>query len=768
MKKLVLILTVLSTIGIFGQTSIKLNKSAEKGIAQEKSYPVDARPFLEKFSKANGIDLSKIKPEKSLKKSSAWGFTVGSKHTWTASDLTTTNEFYDVPSTCRAVGDNCYIFVEDDLWNKDKVDQNAVNAVLNAFEKSTPANPNKGIYQTVVENFGNPPDVDHDPRIIILILDIKDSYNGSGGYVSGYFFSYNQETDKSKPGFSHSNAAEIYYLDGVQNKLLTEAGLTNAMSTTAHEFQHMVHFNYIEEEETFFDEAWSLAAEVICGYEIYNQNLYAQEPDHYFLDWRRNDNTAVLTDYSRAARFSLYLYEQYGSSFFREFLNKGVKGFNGVTYTLGSIDKSITFSTLMENWFLANFINDKSVNPKWGYSYPGLPKMADTKYFNPNVSVSSASVYKYGVDYITFTGGSNLNVKFTTNESIQLKAIKRTSSGGVEVENVSFGTDYSLPSFGSDYSEVTFMVYMVDQNISATENTKFKYTFNATGVFDNKPIEIAYDNTEPVGLYPWDIGDSVAVVFKGVEGAKLDSIRVALRTLSPLQGGVWNIANSAKYLLGNKLASFEAVGNYYVEGNYPAKWPNWVKVDLSSYNISADKDFVVSFVIDGDYLGTNNPNNKNGPNRVMHTYQPTSQSRTYTMNGDAKGWYNFYVDDVVPQDSFIVYLIRAYVSYKTTGNNDVIELLPTSYALDQNYPNPFNPSTIITYTLPEMNNVQIKIYDALGREVRSLLNEVKSAGKHSILWDGMDNFGNRVSSGTYFYQIIAGDFVQTRKMVMVK
>jgi hypothetical protein len=138
------------------------------------------------------------------------------------------------------------------------------------------------------------------------------------------------------------------------------------------------------------------------------------------------------------------------------------------------------------------------------------------------------------------------------------------------------------------------------------------------------------------------------------------------------------------------------------------------------------------------------------------------------MNGDTKGWYNFYVDDVAPQDSFIVYLIRAYVSYKTTGNNDVIELLPTSYALDQNYPNPFNPSTIITYTLPEMTNVRIKIYDALGREVRSLLDEVKSAGKHNILWDGRDNSGNRVSSGTYFYQIIAGDFVQTRKMVMVK
>ncbi|MGK9370018.1 FlgD immunoglobulin-like domain containing protein [Melioribacter sp. Ez-97] len=766
MKKLALALTFLWSIGISGQTSIKIDKSAEQGIARETSYPVDARPFLEKFSEANGIDLSKIKPEKSLKKSSSWGFTVGSKHTWTASDLTTTNEFYDVPSTCRAVGDNCYIFVEDKLWDRETVDQDAVNEVLNAFEKSTPANPNKGIYQTVVENFGNPPDVDNDPKVIILILDIKDGYSGSGGYISGYFFSYNQETDKSKPGFSNSNAAEIYYLDGVQNKLLTEAGLTNAMSTTAHEFQHMVHYNYIQEEETFFDEAWSLVAEVICGYEVYNQNLYAQEPDHYFLDWRRNDNTAVLTDYSRAARFSLYLYEQYGSSFFKEFLNKRVKGFTGVLNTLSSIDKSITFSALMENWFLANFINDRNVNPKWGYSYPGLPKMADTKYFNPNVSVSTASVYKYGVDYITFTGGSNLNIKFTTNESIQLKAIKRTSSGGVEVEDVSFGTDYSLASFGSDYTEVTFMVYIVDQ--SAYPVTKaFSYAFNATGVFDNKPIEIAYDNTEPVGYLQLTAGDSVAVVFNGISGMKLDSVKIAVRNTLPMIGGVYELKGTTAGFAGKNLASFTVtptlaqappVINSGATYPYEQPYPNWVKVDLTSYNISADKDFTVILPVEGEYPEKN---------RVMVTYYKSQTSNnSYWYSTENGSWLFYSVQD--KEGYIFLNLIRAYVSSKTTGNNDVIELLPTSYALDQNYPNPFNPSTIITYTLPELTNVRIKIYDALGREVRSLLDEVKSAGKHNILWDGRDNSGNRVSSGTYFYQIIAGDFVQTRKMVMVK
>ncbi|MGK9476562.1 FlgD immunoglobulin-like domain containing protein [Melioribacter sp. OK-6-Me] len=763
MKKIIFALMVFWAINIYGQMPIKINKSAEKS-SISLSYSVDVRPYLEKFSKANGIDFSKIEPQRTLKKSSMWGFTVGSKHTWTASDLEN-NNFYNVPSTCRAVGNNCYIFVEDALWNKETVDQDAVNAVLNAFDKSTPANSTKGIYQTVVETFGNPPDVDGDPKIIILILDIKDGYMESGGYVSGYFYSYN-EMPKSEPNYSYSNEAEIYYLDGVQNKLLTEAGLTNAMSTTAHEFQHMVHFNYISQQETFFDEAWSLAAEFICGYEIYNQNLYAQESDHYLLDWRRDDNNAVLTDYSRAARFSLYLYEQYGASFFKEYLNKKIKGFNGVSSTLSSFDNTLTSSTLLENWFLANFINDRNVNPKWGYSYPGLPKMTDIKYFNPNVSVASASVFKYGVDYITFTNGSNLNVKFTTNEKLNIKAIKKTSSGNIEVENVQFGTDYSLTSFGSEYSAVTFMVYHVDQN--AYPLTKaFQYSFNATGTFENKPIEIAYDKTEPVGVYVLSVGDTVAVIFDGIAGTQLDSIRVALRNEVPMEGGVWSSLSNK--VLAKRYAHFEAKGTSTPAYNnatqsYPVPYPNWVTVDLREFKIDAGSNFAVAFVIDGVYENSSSPTN-----RVMHTEITSSgpyHSYTYLhepSEGKLPGWY--YIGD---GDNISLYLIRAYVSYKVKENKEIIELLPASFSLEQNYPNPFNPTTIITYTLPEMSEVQIKIYDILGREVRNLINEVKSAGKHSILWDGKDNSGNRVNSGTYFYQIKAGNFVQTRKMLMVK
>jgi len=87
----------------------------------------------------------------------------------------------------------------------------------------------------------------------------------------------------------------------------------------------------------------------------------------------------------------------------------------------------------------------------------------------------------------------------------------------------------------------------------------------------------------------------------------------------------------------------------------------------------------------------------------------------------------------------------------------------TEFALHQNYPNPFNPSTMISYQLPIDSKVQLKVYDILGTEVITLVNEMKSAGKYDVVFDA-----SKLSSGTYFYTIIADGFVQTKKMLLVK
>jgi len=94
--------------------------------------------------------------------------------------------------------------------------------------------------------------------------------------------------------------------------------------------------------------------------------------------------------------------------------------------------------------------------------------------------------------------------------------------------------------------------------------------------------------------------------------------------------------------------------------------------------------------------------------------------------------------------------------------------IPTEYKLDQNYPNPFNPSTTINFQLSSAGIVNVKIFDILGREVITLVNTQKPAGKYQVIWNGTDNFGNKVTSGVYFYRVQTGNFIASKKMVLLK
>jgi hypothetical protein len=108
------------------------------------------------------------------------------------------------------------------------------------------------------------------------------------------------------------------------------------------------------------------------------------------------------------------------------------------------------------------------------------------------------------------------------------------------------------------------------------------------------------------------------------------------------------------------------------------------------------------------------------------------------------------------------YLTREYLNIESGI------LIPNQFVLHQNYPNPFNPITTLRYDLPEQSNVNIIIYDIMGRELKTLVNTTQDAGYKSVIWDATNDYGKPVSAGVYLYQIQAGEFVQTKKMVLLK
>jgi hypothetical protein len=120
------------------------------------------------------------------------------------------------------------------------------------------------------------------------------------------------------------------------------------------------------------------------------------------------------------------------------------------------------------------------------------------------------------------------------------------------------------------------------------------------------------------------------------------------------------------------------------------------------------------------------------------------------------------VDSTVYDESDSVFTIDDGVSVEN------IEDIPTKYELIQNFPNPFNPSTTISFDLPVTELVKFNIYNNLGQKVRSLTNREFTAGTHQVYWDGLDEFGKEAPAGVYFYQIQAGSFQATNKMLLIK
>jgi len=749
----VLVLTVLPFIAPAQVTLQSVEERTNTG-----SYPIDARLRLgdrETAIEAYARQHPEVLRQTGLNKPTNWGFSVGSPKIWYADDLEPDGgPRYQVASTCRAVGTNCYVFVEDASWGS-RVTQSAVDAVAKAFDLSTPANPSKGIYQMDVEAFGNPPDVDGDPKIIILILDIRDGFTGSGGYIAGYFYAYNEFPASGQT--PTSNVAEIYFLDCNPLNLVSQAGINLGMSFAAHEFQHMIHFNYNRLSDTFTNEGCSLMAEVYCGYPIENQSPWANETNHYLFDWRRGDLDLVLNDYSRASRFFLYFKEQFEMSIFKDIVQIGVLTGSARLDAALALHVPVTarrFADIFPDWLIANMLNDVSVNPKWGYTYAGLKKAVPKVFLSPNVSSTMEAVQPLAAAYYSFSSGTSLTVNISNDAGSGwafTQAIE-TGPGGKRVLPVTPGTPFVETEFGTTYTDVTFVVGNVN------ETSAYTVTYSATGEGGTSAMELKWDQGEPTGYLPQSAGDTVAVTFDGVPGAKLDSVRVALRRACTIVGGVWEYSSATRSPLGAPLAvPITASIATTPSVPYPVPWPNWATVDLRSKNISAATAFTVGFVYTGAGSAAGDP-------RVMVVAIPGtlpfhSFSYLNTPGSGVPNWYYLSKN----ADSIWVYMIRAYVSFGPTDAPVVKELLPSAMKLNQNYPNPFNPSTTIGFSIASQCRTTLKIYDLLGREVETLIDDVYAAGRYNVRWHS-----EGLAGGTYFYRLQAGDYVESKKLLYLK
>lgn len=121
-----------------------------------------------------------------------------------------------------------------------------------------------------------------------------------------------------------------------------------------------------------------------------------------------------------------------------------------------------------------------------------------------------------------------------------------------------------------------------------------------------------------------------------------------------------------------------------------------------------------------------------------------------------------------PENIYVPLVIMGQVRAALTTATDDLADIPNQYTLKQNYPNPFNPSTTIVFSIPRRGQVQVRVFNILGQLVTDLTNQTYEAGTHFVVWDGQDYNNRPVASGIYLYSIVTEEFMDTKKMVLLK
>ncbi|MDZ7766264.1 MAG: T9SS type A sorting domain-containing protein [Melioribacteraceae bacterium] len=215
--------------------------------------------------------------------------------------------------------------------------------------------------------------------------------------------------------------------------------------------------------------------------------------------------------------------------------------------------------------------------------------------------------------------------------------------------------------------------------------------------------------------------------------------------------------------------------DYIVEGSNKDEWYNNLNGKLTrfdSYPIDPLTGLATKFPLAGDpntqtgwYEGEGWPD---GPAPYDRRFMINTGNITFNYGDTLDIAYAIIISDGNDRLNSLKLLkektqhIRDFYFDTITKVNYNEEMSPT-FSLSQNYPNPFNPTTSIEYQVSSIEKVSLKVYDILGREIKTLVNEVKSPGSYDVQFDA-----SQLASGVYFYRLTAGDFVQTKKMILLR
>ena len=330
--------------------------------------------------------------------------------------------------TVRGKTDRGYVIVRDEEWLV-AVDQDDVDQILERWENSSIGPyPDMGIYDIDSTSYGIPPDeLDEDPRIYLLYFDFEIA-------ADGYFFWFDQYPDGMFPEY-HSNECEVLYLNP-----MSFGGPSGdyMLAVAAHEFEHMIHWKYDDNEVLWVDEGLAELAMWFYGNPD-NISAFNTNPDNDLTVWE-----GTWADYIKTYLWSLYFYEQYGGHpTIYAVLHEPANSIAGYENVLDDFGYSEDFEDVFADWTVANFLDDTSIEDgRFGYEGDELPPFSVSGTYS---SYPAASGYKtvnhWAADYYRFqdfTGFDGLLLSFDGDDanSFAVWALAMYESSTTEVHRM--------------------------------------------------------------------------------------------------------------------------------------------------------------------------------------------------------------------------------------------------------------------------------------------------------------------------------------------
>lgn len=704
-----------------------------------------------------------------------------------------------VEASLRAVGDHSYFYVADSSWRVHVTPEN-VQSILTAFETSTPADPNKGIYQICRETFGQEPNTDNDSRIYILLMNLRDEFGIASGDASADIpkaGAFEERNEKKVAADPHSNEVDMIYIDA---EPIVRAGY--APKVIANYFTYMIMHRVDPNEDAWVSEGMAAMAQDICGYGYSSFRFPAELPSiptnsplTLWTGWTGGHPGTDINERNKVYLFFRYIFEQYGGkSTISAIAAEQENGIASVDKILATKDANLNTWSIFRDLAtacIADVQDDPTYGNKYGIASTGLrsPTILEITF---KANEFTNSVTQWSLAYHLVKGGNNPgSVNFNGDDNatfvvrvvslspLTIREVTLDSKNEARIDLSMDGRSVYLVVARKEIGTAGGAYYTISKDLQSPNYVDFR-------VFQNPSINrlIDFHILSSERLYA-DAPPTEGPVVTAKVG-KSETKYVGELAFSDTRTGVYNYKASV---------AIQTSGAYtFTLSGQDAGGSDFTPIEVSAQvqKMAAEQGAQISDATTGAVLAV--------PAHAMSsdiylTAIPSSDGKSVTFGPSSESLVKK-ARIVLPYDSdqnegrvgicrleneTWVYVGGRIDRKAKTISAEIDRLgefslqsgdfpfsegsseLPDRYSLRQNYPNPFNPTSTIEYELPQAGQVTIKVIDILGKEVASIENGYREAGSYKVTVDAKD-----LGTGVYFYTIHSGSFAMTRKMMVLK